>query len=229
MVAKARGVLSPPIDVSDEYTRWLTFANAGMLHRGNLYCFRHAIANLPSKAPVLEIGSFCGLSTNAIGYYLQRAGADNALFTCDRWEFEGADGTVGATGISHGDYRTFVRDSFLRNVRMFSAALPHTVELASDEFFAAWRSAAEVVDVFDRPVVLGGPLSFCYIDGNHSYEYAKRDFEHCHEHLERGGFILFDDSGDASAWEVRQVVSEARASRSYDVAARNPNYLLRRS
>ena len=67
---------SPPLpckikDISDEdeYVEWLCFANAGMLDRGNLYCFDYAIRNLPSSAPLIEIGSFCGLSTNLITYY----------------------------------------------------------------------------------------------------------------------------------------------------------------
>src|SRR5262245_28880189 len=54
----------------DEYVRWLCFANAGMLDPGNLYCIEHAIKNLPSGAPVVEIGSFCGLSTNLIAHLL---------------------------------------------------------------------------------------------------------------------------------------------------------------
>src|SRR5687767_3117074 len=49
-----------------EYMSWLSFANAGMLTPGNVDCFDYAIRNLPSSAPLVEIGSFCGLSTNAI-------------------------------------------------------------------------------------------------------------------------------------------------------------------
>lgn len=52
--------------VSDEYISWLSFANAGMLHAGNIYTMNYAIENLPSNSPVLEIGIFCGLSTYVI-------------------------------------------------------------------------------------------------------------------------------------------------------------------
>lgn len=55
-----------PIDISDDYVNWLCYANAGMLHRGNLYCFDYAIRNLPSEAPIVEVGSFCGLSANLL-------------------------------------------------------------------------------------------------------------------------------------------------------------------
>jgi hypothetical protein len=32
-----------------------------MLNKGNLLCFDWVMRNLPSKNPIIEIGSFCGL------------------------------------------------------------------------------------------------------------------------------------------------------------------------
>ncbi len=218
-------------DISDEYVRWLCYANAGILHRGNLYCFDYAIRNLPSDAPIVEIGSFCGLSTNLLTYYKEQNNVRNRLITCDKWQFGGAVSgpLIGESSISHEEYRLFARETYMRNVRMFSRYdLPYTVEMLADEFFAAWRRGDEVRDVFERPIRLGGPISFCYIDGNHTYEYAKRDFENCDEFLERGGFILFDDSADGSGWGVCQVVDEIRAAGKYEVVAKNPNYLVRK-
>jgi hypothetical protein len=217
------------IDISDEYVRWLCYANAGLLDRGNLCSFDYAIRNLPSEAPIIEIGSFCGLSTNLLTYYKEKHGVHNSLITCDKWEFETAQigSVVGESSISHSEYRTFVKETYIRNIRMFSRYdLPYTVEMLSDDFFAAWRKAEEVSDVLGRSIQLGGPISFCYIDGNHSYEYVKRDFENCHEFLERGGFILFDDSADGSGREVCQVVAEVKVSGKYDVIIKNPNYLF---
>jgi hypothetical protein len=46
--------------------------------------------------------------------------------------------------------------------------------------------------------------------------------------LEKGGFILFDDSGDDSNWEVRDVIREIKAGNQYEVIVNNPNYLLRK-
>ena len=223
----------PPssIDISDEYVNWLCFANAGMLQRGNLYCFDHALGRLPSAAPLVEIGSFCGLSTNLLTYYKQKHGVSNPLFTCDRWVFEGSDKGPDLAGsrLTHAEYREFVKETFVRNVRMFSRDdTPFTVEMFSDEFFGAWRAGAEATDVLGRPVKLGGPISFCFIDGNHTYEYAKRDFEHADEFLERGGFVLFDDSADGSGWEVCEVVKEVAASGRYELVIKNPNYFFRK-
>ena len=64
---------SPHIrELSSEYLNWLMFANAGMLTPGNLWCMDYAIKNLPSTAPILEIGSFCGLSANVITHLKEK-------------------------------------------------------------------------------------------------------------------------------------------------------------
>ncbi len=221
------------VDLSDQYVAWLRLANAGMLHRGNLYCIDYAIRHLPSEAPILEIGSFCGLSTNLITYYKTLQQAPNRLITWDRWEFEGAEeGAVGGQPwLHHRDYRAFVRESYIRSVRTFSRHdLPSTVELTSDEFFEAWRQRRHVADLFGRPLQLGGPLSFCYIDGDHSEECVRRDFSHCDAFLERGGLLFFDDSAIGSRFPgVQRVIREIRRTGRYEVVAQNPHVLLRKT
>jgi hypothetical protein len=219
------------IDISDEFVNWLSFANAGMLVRGNLYCIDYAIRELPNSAPMIEIGSFCGLSTNLISYYKVRHGAKNALLCCDKWEFEKPVGQkmVGDSSISHEEYRHFVKETFLRNVSFFSRQeLPFAFEMLSDEFFECWRNTDVSVDVFGRSIKMGGSISFSFIDGNHGYEYAKRDFDNCDEFLSPGGFILFDDSWDGSGFEVGRVAKEVAACGRYDLIVKNPNYLFRK-
>lgn len=215
------------INLMNDYIAYLSFVNAGMLNKGNLLGLDYAISHLPSKNPIVEIGSFCGLSTNIIAYLKQKHGVKNTLFTCDQWEFEGAEGNVGDTDISHADYRTFARDSFLRNVKMFSRwGLPHTIEALSDAFFDRWGRSETATDVFGKSVKLGGPISFCYIDGNHSYDFAKKDFENTDKFLEPGGFVLFDDSADGSHWEVCRVIQEVKQMPNYKLVIQNPNYLF---
>ena len=90
---KAAYTMEPPVkrtEVSDEYVKWLCFANAGMLDTGNLHLIDTAMKQLPSAAPILEIGSFCGLSANVLTHYKRKYGAKNRLVTCDKWEFENA-------------------------------------------------------------------------------------------------------------------------------------------
>ncbi|MFC1452298.1 class I SAM-dependent methyltransferase [Verrucomicrobiota bacterium] len=223
---------SPVGRIWTEYMSWLTMANAGMLCRGNMHCFDYAMRNLPSASPIVEIGSFCGLSTNMITYLKERNNVRNPLVTCDKWILENAEqgGMLGdSRTVSHAAYGDFLRDTYIRNVRMFSRAdLPYTIEVFSDEFFSAWGNRERRQDVFGREFSLGGPISFCYIDGNHSYDFAKRDFENADKYLEEGGFLLFDDSGDGTQWEVCRVVREVLRTDRYELVAKNPNYFFRK-
>lgn len=219
------------VDSEDEYLSWLSFANAGMLNKGNIHCFEYAIRNMPSKNPVIEIGSFCGLSTNVICYMLQKYKRQNLMITSDKWIFEGAEegGLLENSNINHADYRDFVVNSFKRNINFFSASnLPYPVEVFSDEFFKLWEDKATVRDLFDREILLGGGISFAYIDGNHTYEFAKRDFENTSKFLDIGGFILFDDSSDYSTFGCSLLMKEIKKNTNYEVVMKNPNYLFRK-
>ena len=235
--------------IEDDFITWLKYIVPGGLHPGNIQCFEYAIKNLPDESPIVEIGTFAGLSTNIFSYYKWRYHKHNTLITCDRWIFEFAPFlTLGSaealeamktipvanTPISHAKYRQFVRDSYLRNTQMFAwESLPYTVELFSDEFFAEWEKQSLVPDVFARVIKLGGSIGFCYIDGNHSFEFTKRDFENCDKYLTVGGFILFDDSADGSTWGsaafLQELVkTEVLEKQRYEVVMRNPNYLIRK-
>jgi hypothetical protein len=215
------------INLMNDYIAYLSFANAGMLNKGNLLCFDYAISHLPTADPIVEIGSFCGLSTNLLAYFKLKHGVTNPIFNCDKWEFEGAEGNVGDSNMPHSEYRSFVRDSFIRNVKMFSRSdLPRTIEMLSDDFFAAWDRRQSLTDVFGRPAQLGGPISFCYIDGNHSYAPARSDFLNTDRFLVPGGFILFDDSADGSHWEVCRVIEEVKQLDRYRLVIKNPNYMF---
>ena len=144
---RAARIIDPPQVtkiISDDYLAWLGFANAGMLERGNLYSIDYAMGHLPSSAPILEIGSFCGLSTNVISHFKSKYGVRNPLITCDKWEFEGADTClkIADSPIYFSDYKKFVRESYIRNIQMFSQDdLPYTFEMTADELFAAWRAS----------------------------------------------------------------------------------------
>jgi len=226
-VALAANLLDPPIDLSDHYTDHLGYAIAGMLARGNLWCFDQALRHLPSDAPIVEIGSFCGLSASVLTYYKRRLGLRHRLVTCDSWGFEQA--MAGDVPVSRADYGRFVKDSYVRAMQTFAAwDLPYTVEAYADDFFGAWRAGETRSDVFGRSVTLGGPIGFAYVDGNHDYDHAKRDFEHVAEFLEPGGHVLFDDSYDGSGWGVTRLMPEIRARAGWELVARNPNYLFRK-
>jgi len=217
------------IRMDEEFLNWLSFANAGMLNDGNPYCFDYAIRNLPSNNPIVEIGSFCGLSINVISYYLRKHVKTNRIFASDKWVFEnpGASLTIGDPAISHADYKIFVKETFKKNVGFFSKDnLPYAIESFSDEFFDLWAQKKTVKDVFGRDIELGGKVSFVYIDGNHTYEFAARDFENTNTYLEKGGFVLFDDSPNYSTVGSALLMKDILKHPDYQLVMRNPNHLF---
>ena len=223
----------PTKSLNDEYLRWLTFVNPGMLHPGNPYCFDYAIKNLPSEDPIIEIGSFCGLSTNTISYLLKKRNKTNKIFCSDRWIYEGYEEAeskyLGNSNISHQEYRTFIKETFKRNINFFSREnLPYPIELFSDDFFDVWGKELEVEDIFGRKVKSGGPISFAYIDGNHTYEFTKRDFINTDKYLVKGGFILFDDTHILSTFGCAEFMKEVEKNQDYELVMKNPNYLFRK-
>lgn len=216
----------------EEFVAWLRFAVPGMTAEGNERAFEFVASNLNDNSPVVEIGSFCGLSTILLGHYLNKYHRANPLITCDKWVFEGQQlgSPLGGSGLlTHDEYKEFVKDSYLKNVSTFlSTNKPYTIEVFSDDFFDHWANSSNVNDVFGRSIALGGKIAFCFIDGNHQYEFAKRDFVNTDKFLIQGGFILFDDSGDGSGWEVNRLAMEIESDAKYELVARNPNYLFRK-
>lgn len=219
--------------IDDEFINWLKFANAGMLNQGNVHSMDMAVRNLPSSSPIVEIGSFCGLSTNVISYFLRKYGKSNKIITSDKWIFEGAESpekpNLGTSKIEHKNYRTFVMETFKRNIEFFSAAnLPYPIEEFSDEFFALWEKNSKSTDIFNREIDLGGPISFAYIDGNHTYDFAKRDFENVAKYLEVGGYVLFDDSAEFTDWGSAKLMKEVIKNPNFEIANKNPNFLFKK-
>lgn len=221
-----------PVKIADDQpVEWIRYANAGMQSDGNLFCLDHAIRNLPSGSPIVEIGSFCGLSTNIIRYLQRKYEKQNKLFTADGWLFEGEDNgpVLKELGVAPEEYRSFVKSSYMRNVEFFSGRdKPYTIEALSDDFFSLWSGNKSVTDVFGREVKLGGPISFAYIDGNHTYDFSRRDFLNTDRILEPGGFVFFDDSADWSQFGVARLMKEVIGTESYELVCKNPNYLFKK-
>ena len=217
---------------ANPFLAWVRFAVPGMLAQGNIDAMEYAVAHMPPDKPIVEIGSFCGLSTVVLSYFIEKRVKPIHLYTCDQWEFEGqhlGEPLGDSLSVTHDTYQAYVRSTFLRTMQTFAPnRLPFTIECVSDEFFRRWFNNEKAVDVFDRPVTLGGEIGFCYIDGNHQYEFARRDFENTNRALVSGGFILFDDSADGSRWEVNKLMHEIEAGHPYELVSKTPNYLFRK-
>lgn len=227
-----------PLKWTEDFLLWLRFANAGHYNAGNIPAMDHAIEHMPEGPPMLEIGSFAGLSTNQIAALRRRHGRTTRLITCDPWSFEGIDMNVRVGGhpFTFHEYADYIKQTYINNVSFFSRDNPPaTAQLTADEFFRAWDERREVTDVVSgRPLRLGGPIAFCFIDGDHTYDAARRDFENTDRHLVRGGYVLFDDSGDGvngpdgKPWGSWRVAKEVEKSGRYEMVMKCPNYLFRK-
>jgi hypothetical protein len=211
---------------------WLRLASAGMLHPGHVALIDRAVSELPTDDPVVEVGAFAGLSTVTLALLLGRHARVNPLFSTDPWQFERPAGEdiVPGTRIPFADYRAHVRAQFEANVRFWSGErLPHAFELPSDAFFAAWADGGTRRDLFGQEAPLGGPISLCFVDGDHRLEQARRDVDNADRFLVTGGFLLLDDSDRFGAFpHLYDLVQELVAAGRYELVGENPHHLLRK-
>lgn len=217
----------------DEFVYRLQQVVPGMLHPGNVRQFDHVMEHLPSDAPMLEIGAFCGLSTNVLTYLARRHLRVNELITCDPWDyqFKGlSDRPIGESDTTGYEWGRFAKATFQHATETFSnSRLPYALELGSAAVFTAWRAHEAVIDIWDRPLDAPTSLSFVYIDGNHDYEHVREDWDNAAPLVERGGFVLLDDSARYTGSPgVRQLVAEVRSDGRFALEGRNPNVLFRR-
>jgi len=208
-----------------------------MLHEGNIYLMDYAIKNMPEADAVLEIGSWGGLSTNLQLHLMRKYGRKEQFLGCDPWIYEGihdetkgpADTIDGNDLLKRTEYMDYIMQSFQRSVQLFQPNdLPYTIRATSDDFFDWFDRNAVVTDVFGRTQKLEGRLAYCYIDGNHAYDFAKRDFENAAKHLVPGGFILLDDSSDGSFCGSARLMHDIKKNRAFQIVEKNPNYLIRK-
>lgn len=229
---KIKLIINDQFFKSDNYIKKLCYVNGGFLNIGNIWCFDYALSNLPSDNPIVEIGSFCGLSANVITYLKLRHKVHNKLICIDSWDFsEGNDSNLIGShpSLSNKKYTDIIKQKFRENIILFSDYdLPFPCHLKSKDFFQKWKRKDDIQDIFQRKIQLGGKITFAYIDGNHDYDFAKKDFEEVDKYLEIGGFILFDDSSDYSDFGVAKFMSELCNCSRYKLINRNPNYFFQK-
>lgn len=91
-------VEDPTSVLQDPAIMWARWAIGGWLDDADIRIINHCIKRLPTRNPVIEIGSFCGLSAVVTGRILQIAKSRNRLICVDPWRFEGAQETLTIPG-----------------------------------------------------------------------------------------------------------------------------------
>ena len=209
----------------------------GMLHEGNIYLMDFAIQHMPEKGIVFEIGCYGGLSTNLLSHLLKKHNKKNHLYGCDAWIYEGFTDSKGTTqshidgreDINRKDYMNYIKEAFIKSTQLLHPNnLPYTCHLRSDDFFKNWNSNNDFIDVFGRSFKMVEKIAFAYIDGDHSYEQTKKDFENIDAKLLKNGFILLDDSAKKMTFGSARFVNDILRRSDYKLIEVNPNYLFKK-
>jgi dimeric dUTPase (all-alpha-NTP-PPase superfamily) len=157
-----------------------------MLDDGNIYLVDYAIKNMPDNGIIMKIDCYGGLSTNLILYLLNKNNINTQLIGCDAWTYEGFMGHLGVIenyidgrkDINREKYMEHIKKSFISSTQfLHHDTLPFTCHLTYDDFFEKWNKKEAFFDVFNRSFELKEKLSFCYIDGDHSYVQTKKDYK----------------------------------------------------
>lgn len=119
---------------------------------------------------IVEVGSFRGRSTVALALGSQY-GAGAAVYAVE--PHEPFDGVI--SRFKGGDDR----EAFMRNVlRSHCTSTVRLVNLPSVQVAASWAQ----------------PISLLFLDGDHTFEGVRRDFEAWSPHLADGGTLVLDDT-----------------------------------
>jgi len=175
------------------------------------------LAALPTGGVGAELGVYRGdFSARMLGI-----AAPRRLHLIDPWRYEIADtyrGTVygGRRGVSQA-FMDAMHDAVLHR---FAA------EIAAGRVVVHRAASAETSALFPDEY-----FDWIYIDGNHLYEFVRRDLELYHTKVKRGGLIAGDDYHRGGWWKggVKRAVDEFFATgRCEQVAAGGRQFLLRR-
>ena len=181
--------------LDDSYLKW-NLRHVGLAKAGQIlsYTSEEELAALfglaedcPPKSRALEIGSHLGASTCFIGAGL--AQKDGHLYCVDTWHNE---------TMPEGEQDTF--ETFRRNTAGLNGVLT-PIRKRSDQLGAS---------------ELQTPLQFVFLDGDHSYEATRKDFDLVEPWVAPEGIIAFHDCRYFKG--VSRVIGEVLAAGQWAIA-----------
>lgn len=145
-----------------------------------------AVRNLPKDAVIVEIGSYMGRSTTAMGFAC--SGTERHIYAIDTFAGNDSDFIKGKNNVDWdgGDYLSTFKNNLLKNdLLQYVTPMQGTSSAISE----SWNKS----------------IDFLFVDGSHEYEDVVSDFEKFFPWLKPGGLIAFHDvqpewKGPSRAW-----------------------------
>lgn len=168
----------------------------GQIRRDEACCLYELARKAKGGGVIVEIGSYRGLSTAALARGSLQ-GAGTPVYAIDPHEHVDRNAQTGEVVWRYDsrDQRAFLKNMWLAGV----AQIVRPICLLSGEAVAGWNK----------------PISLLWIDGNHEYQAARKDFEMWERFLVLGGILAFHDSIDPGRGPyrvVREILAEGRFS-----------------
>lgn len=151
----------------------------------------------PRDGAIVEIGSFKGKSTVLLGKLAQRYGI-GPIVAIDPHTFHNLELAEHRSGPGATSY-----DAFLKNLE--TAGVSNLVEVHR-------AFSHDVARTWSRPIRL------LWIDGDHSYEGAKSDFDGFFPHVLRNGFVALHDALHEFSGPIRVFVEDMLRSDRFGAA-----------
>jgi predicted O-methyltransferase YrrM len=149
----------------------------GFLHSREACALYDLARGLRRGAVVVEIGSWLGKSSVTIAKGLQRVPGAR-LFCIDPFDGAGDSASVEYYHASMAQ-RGSPKERFLGNAeRCGVRSIIYPLEGRSFDFAAGWKT----------------PIDLLFIDGDHSFAAAERDYLDWNGHVRNGGYVAFHDA-----------------------------------
>lgn len=142
---------------------------------------------LPSKGKILEIGSYQGGSTLAIGHAI--INTDIELYCLDPW----------SNYLNQEDFATFERSTVSDDFRIINNFIKNTSFIGANLRMLRGKSSAFA------GMLEGKDFDFIFIDGAHDYDSVRYDVKMAFSALKPGGFVCGHDYHSEGHGVVRAV------------------------
>lgn len=161
---------SRSLKIESEKDLWRLLGSLdGQINPDELFELYTQVSNLPEKSTIVEIGSYRGKSTIALGLAAKKT---NSRVYC----IDPHDEFIGVAGGIFGPKDLAIKLDVINQYNLGEIVFP--ICMGSDDIGKVWHR----------------PIDLLWIDGDHRYETVKEDYNLFAKHVNPGGYLIFHDS-----------------------------------